>query len=512
MAQPPFKADAIQIEPGTTGTRSISRDSATNGLKFIDPVFTSGLSLAQLAGIQSITGVCTVGTGGGATYTSIQDAIDAIPSTSSSLLPNVVLVFPGVYTESITLNKDGVSIIGMGDVTLTNDSAPTVTVEQSGTLIPKNVTLSNLTIVNTGGQPCVYLNGQNTYAHGTITVETTLTAGDTITIGGVTLTGVAGTRTSGSNNFNASLGTVNALAAEIQAALADTSNAFAASISSSVDGADITVRALLAGSDGNDITMASSTTPPGGITLSGANLTGGGGQDSEVGLNGIRLQNVHLQADGVSLATHTVNSVYVTGGTWAGSDIGAYAVFNQTAYVLLDQVQYLTALQFAYDSGLSSPIAGTADYIIHACPHVGGLLVNMLGLGSFGVQNSHAQDMIIGGDQFAIFENCSVGDVALADTVAVSLRNTYRGDASVEAGSPTLAESSYSGVVIFDGDTSKVVTFPVAQPDTNYSVYIDCPVLGSLPQVTSKSTTDMTIECGSAISADVAYTIIRQVV
>ena len=47
MPQPPFLVDQIQIEPGSVGTRLISRH-ATGELKFQDPLVT--LLLSQMAG------------------------------------------------------------------------------------------------------------------------------------------------------------------------------------------------------------------------------------------------------------------------------------------------------------------------------------------------------------------------------------------------------------------------------------------------------------------------------
>ena len=61
----------------------------------------------------------------------------------------------------------------------------------------------------------------------TVTVGTApLTAGDTLTIGGVVLTAVSGARTPGSDDFDGSLGTPALVAAEIVAALIDGANSF----------------------------------------------------------------------------------------------------------------------------------------------------------------------------------------------------------------------------------------------------------------------------------------------
>ena len=108
MAQPPFKTDVLQIEPAATGTRTISRDPTIGELRFVDPSFPAGVVLADLVGIQTITNTSVVGTGGGAQFTTIQNAIDALPDDGSSTNPYVILLFPGTYNEKLTISKDGV--------------------------------------------------------------------------------------------------------------------------------------------------------------------------------------------------------------------------------------------------------------------------------------------------------------------------------------------------------------------------------------------------------------------
>ena len=509
MAQPPFKSDAIQIEPGTTGTRTISRDATTNGLKFIDPVFTSGLSLSDLAGLQTVTGVYIVGKGGGATYTSIQDAVDAVPDTSSSLLPNSILIMPGVYTEDIVLTKDGVSLIGMGGVRIINATATeTITIQQATTLIPKHSLLQNLTVVNADGHACVYVNGQNTYASGTITVNNTLAAGDTVTIGGVTLTGIAGTRTSGSNNFNASLGTVNALAAEIQAALADPANAFAASISCAVDGDTVTVTALLAGALGNTITLDASTTPAGRISVSGANLTSGGGLNSEVASEGVYINSCILDGDSVAFMANTVNKVYVYGGSW-GQTGAANAALAQVGLFHAEGLSSMVSTEISYDTDQDQPIDGGASYWFSNIPDLSEVPAYFNGLGDLTMQSCNVGSVSLDGNQYAYIQNTYIGNLGLAGTTVTSLRNCTRGGVST-SGTPALAENQVSGTVVFSAEASKTVTFDVAQPDPNYFAYIDCPVLGIIPQVTDKTANGITIDCGVPLSASVGYTIIRQ--
>ncbi|NBR01100.1 MAG: hypothetical protein EBT97_11745, partial [Actinobacteria bacterium] len=292
MAQPPFKTDVLQIEPAAAGTRTISRDAAAGELRFVDPSFPSGVVLADLVGIQTIENTTVVGVGGGAQFTTIQDAIDALPTTGSASNPQVILLFPGTYTEKLTIEKDGVVLVGQGEVRIVNsDADPTIHVVQGDTTnIPRFVRLANLTVVaEDDGSTCVFVDGSNTFATGSLTVVSApLAAGDTVTIGGVTLTGVAGGRTSGANNFNCTLGTTTALAAEITAAINDTANGLAAAtVTAVLDGSDVDLTAVVPGATGNLITLSTNTVPPGGVTVSGATLTGGGGLNSEVGLDGV---------------------------------------------------------------------------------------------------------------------------------------------------------------------------------------------------------------------------------
>lgn len=98
-------------------------------------------------------------------------------------------------------------------------------------------------------------------------------AGTTITIGGTTLTAVAGARTPGANDFNGSLGTADLIAADIANAINDAANTFQSVVTASVAGATTTLTAVPEGTDGNGIVL--STSDPGSILLSGADLTGG---------------------------------------------------------------------------------------------------------------------------------------------------------------------------------------------------------------------------------------------
>jgi hypothetical protein len=161
MTQASFRADSIQVEPGAVGTRLISRSTAGD-LLFTDPSNPSGIALTSLAGLRSITSVLMVGQSGpGAQYTTIQDALDAVLSTSSLTSPTLILVAPGVYQEDLIIEKDGVWLVGLGGVILTPATATaTITVRQSVTSTPKWLRLQNLRILNANaGEECLLLQG-----------------------------------------------------------------------------------------------------------------------------------------------------------------------------------------------------------------------------------------------------------------------------------------------------------------------------------------------------------------
>jgi len=169
MAQPPFLVDQIQIEPGSPGDRFISR-AADGSLQFTDSLVTSPVTLSQISGSGTIAGVRVVGSSGaGAQYTSIQDAIDSIPATSSLSEPYVILIHPGVYTEDVSLYRDGVVLQALGPVTLESalESTPdavgndhTLTLETASGSTPQWVWIRGMRITNAHqGKACVFLSG-----------------------------------------------------------------------------------------------------------------------------------------------------------------------------------------------------------------------------------------------------------------------------------------------------------------------------------------------------------------
>jgi len=153
MAQDPLFVDQVRIEPGTSGTRLIRK--ATDGsLEFVDPSAT--LTLKQLAGLRNIGGILVVGkSGAGAAYSSIQSALDAIPVGASATSPYYVIIGPGVYNETLSLVRDGVTLIGYGAVLEAEElvvdgpaADHTLSIYADLGSVPKKVTFINLEVNN----------------------------------------------------------------------------------------------------------------------------------------------------------------------------------------------------------------------------------------------------------------------------------------------------------------------------------------------------------------------------
>ena len=96
MAQPNIQADGVRIEPGSGQTLTITRDSTTGSLRFVDAVITGGINLKDMAGLSTIAGVLIVGkSGSGAGYTTVQSAITAVPGTPALPTPTWCWSCPG---------------------------------------------------------------------------------------------------------------------------------------------------------------------------------------------------------------------------------------------------------------------------------------------------------------------------------------------------------------------------------------------------------------------------------
>lgn len=517
MAQPPFLVDILQVEPGSGQTLTVSRNAADGALKFADAVIPAGITLSALAGIRNVTGVYVVGRGGdGAPYTSIQDALDAVPTSSDSTSPSLVLVLPGVYEENLSVQKDGVFLTGFGATVKNGAAGHTVEISASQDVTPKTVVFSGLTIQNDEpGYACVKVAGADAFATGTVTVNTApLATGDLVTIGGINLVGTAGVRTSGSDNFSVSGGTVDAIAAEIAAAINDPANSFLATVGATSVLGVVEVTAIVAGSGGNAITLAVSTTPAGGLTPSGANLTGGSAAGNEVGLEQIRLDGCTLVADAVGgnyqVWSDTANVVRVQGGSFAGSAAASVSQASNTAEFTVSGVFAAGGFSLSYDTGDDQPATLSCAYGLSNLPHAGDVIVNLVGLGGVAITGcGDCGNLTVGGDQSVLVTQSGFDTVTLSDTIAVTMRGGCSRGALVNAGgTPTFAETLATGSLDFAASDTETVTFTVNQPDDDYKVLLDIPgvLYGG---VTARTDSDFTVELSGVFTGTVGYTVVR---
>jgi len=514
MPQSPLLTDQVQVEPGTTtfGTRLIDRDTADGGLRFSDPNVTA--SLKDLVGLRNVTGVFLVGrAGGGAEYTSIQDALDAVPSSSSSSAPSLIWIQPGVYQENLTLQKDGVVMASPGGVTLQNSGASdTLEISAAISTTPQKVELRNLRIENDqDAQACIRVIGADTFATGTATVTAApLSVGDTLTLSGNVLTGVLSTRTSGADDFSVSGGTPDAVAAEIAAAINDVANSFAATVEATVAGAIITLTAVTAGSGGNAITLATSTAD---ITLSGGTLTGGGAAGSNVLVEGLLGEGLELVATGntgYQVRADTSNEMTFRGGSWRGSSSTSEANITNCAVFRLANIEWVNNLQLSYDDGNDQPATATSTYEVLGVLRAGDSTVNLNNVGSYAVKNCpEAGDVTQGGTQVLSAVRSSLGDLTLSDTVAAVLEQCTRGAATDGGGTPTLRESTLRATLAFAASTNESYVFDIPKPSADYAVLLESPVTTATLGVGSKAGSGFDVDASGAITATVGVYIIE---
>jgi hypothetical protein len=517
MPQPPYLVDVLQIEPGSGDTLTIDRDPADGAMRFIDAVLTSGVLLPELVGLRNVDGVFVVGRAGdGAPYTTIQAALDEVPLTSNASAPSLILLLPGEYTENITILRDGVYIASLGGVRIVNSGAnDTVTIAASIASTPLSTLLRGIEIENvTTGQACVRIVGADQFASGTVTVNTApLAVGDVVTINGVPLTGVTGTRTSGANDFSVAGGTTDALAGEIAAALNDVANSFSTLVEASVVGSVITLTAVTAGSGGNSITLTVTTVPVGGLAVSGATLTGGGAAGTVLGSGGIVIEDCTLKASAVGtfqIRADTSNYIDVRGGTFRGSASTSETNIANCARFTLSGVDWVNDLNLTYNTGTDQPSDTSSAYEVTSCGRINDSLVSLTGAGSL-VYGSCPQmgALTMGGDRTLDVRHSTLGALTLSDTVAATLRSSARASVALGGGTPTLAESKSLGSQVFTASVLETVTFTIPQPDTSYTVLLESPTTTETLAVTTKTAASFDIAASAAVTGTVGFTVVR---
>ena len=522
MPQPPFLIDQLQIEPGSGDTLTIDRDSTDGALKFVDAVITGGALLPNLVDIRNITGVYTVGRAGdGAMYTTIQSALDAIPAaTSSATSPSLVLVFPGVYQEDITITKDGVYMVGLGRVRIVNNTAThTITAKASVDSTPQNLLLQGLEVECTeNARACVYGLGADTFSTGTVTVTASpLNAGDTITVGGVVLTGVSGTRTSGSNDFSVNGTTSDAIAAEIAEALNDSANAFTDVVTATSALNVVNLTAVTAGSSGDAITLAVSVAVAGQLVPSGANLAGGSSAGNSVFNGALNIKDCHLMASGVGsyqVLSETTNHIYIDGGTFRGSSSTSVLQASNNAIFKVRNVDWVNDVQFAYNTANDQPVdAATGDFELRSCNRIADTICNLVGLGSFAISDCPEMGALSqDGDQTLNLVDCVVtGATTLGTSTAAVFTNCRRTTVAVSGGTPTLAESRFVDSAVLAVSGVQAITFDVPQPDASYMVAVEQSAPGQVWGAVNKLATgfELTELFGAVHSGTIYYTVMR---
>ena len=340
-----------------------------------------------------------------------------------------------------------------------------------------------------------------------------MATGDTITINGVVLTGTAGARTSGSDDFSVSGGTTDAIAAEIVAAVNDSANSFSSIVTADSALNVVTFTAVTAGSGGNSITLATTTIPGGNIVMSGATLTGGSAAGSLVGDGVITIEDCELVASGAAcyqIRAETVGHIRVRGGTWRGSDNASLSTASNCALFSVAGVEWANDIQVAYDTTEDRPNDTTSEYEIQSVGRVRAVLSNLSGAGSFAVKNcpqltSLSQD----GDQTLAAYSSSLGALTLNGTTAATLQRSTRTTITLAGGTPTLAEPQSRGSETFAASVSQSIAFTVNQPDTNYTVLLESPSTGSVLAVTNKAVSGFDIESAPALTGDVTYSVVR---
>lgn len=155
MPQPPLPLDAVQFGPLSGFVVRITR---SGGNLVLEDDEAGSLNLSQLAGLRSAEGVLIVGRGGaGAQYETVQAAVDAVPGTSSPANPHLILILPGVYEESVAVQKDGVTFKALGSVTLRAPAGlPALEVSASVSVTPETLTFEGIVFEQgDGGLACV---------------------------------------------------------------------------------------------------------------------------------------------------------------------------------------------------------------------------------------------------------------------------------------------------------------------------------------------------------------------
>lgn len=530
--QPPFLSDALQVEnaDAPVGPRLIEASLLDGSLRFTDPRVPAGLNLAQFAGLQqaqntiivSQTGIAASKDADGDPITTIQGGLDAVPTSADVNSPWLVLLAPGIYNESVLFLRDGVVLMGLGNVTIRQLGAfSTIRLRAGPASVPRRVRLQNLRIENSlASEACIDI-GSSTFATGTISIASVPNIGDIVTVNGVPLTAIANGAVPAPGEFELGL-TEAATATNLTEAINDAVNGLNATLVATVVGTVTTIRALQPGVAGNAITLVSSV--PLVIVLSGATLTGGTASSpgSTVGSNLIEIIDCDLVASGLNgfqVRAAAINNVSIRGGDWRESATGTFVDVRDCAFLSLVDQPYLKRLELHYDNtNPDLPVLATSQYIVQRVDTALPMNASLVGVGTLTISDAtiNAPVAFTGNAAGRTWSStrCRYGTVGVGGAAAVTMSNCTRGTLT-GAGTGTFAETFTQGSIPFVAAAAQSFTFAEPQPDTSYVVLLEPGVnpaaLTAIPYVSAKTTTSFTVTFGAAQTTTVNFTVKRAI-
>jgi len=552
MAQPPYRVDALEIVGDSgVGSRLIESHDTDGTLLFTDSKVTD-LALYALTGIQQVGGVIVLGKSGsgrtkdanGDEIDTFQKAFDAVPSSSSPSSPWVILAMPGVYIEDTLMEKNGVEVVGLGNVVLRNATAGahTLTFVEGPFSVPEKVQFRHIRIENTSATEACVRMFSGLFATGTTTVATVPFVGDTLSIAGTTLTAIANGGTPVAGEFE--LGTDTATTAtNIATAINDPLNLLTTTVQAFASASVVTIKAFTPGLAGNTITLATSV--PIVLVLSAATLAGG--VDSVAGstLAGDRISFVDCDlvptgATGFHLLAESVGRIYLSGGNSDGASSSATIRVRECVHFEASDVDNLSLFDLRYDTVAGGPIpsVATSSYTLTECEatgalaaafdggvgsltltggtYAGGVAVTTTGGESFVCTGGTAMgSLTLGGAGPASLNHvASPGALSVLDTVAAVSRQSDWGSVA-GAGTATLDIDVFQMSVAFVAAVAAPVVFPVPMPDTAYHVYLDsglgaAAAITDVPGTSARTVAGLSVDFGAAQTTTVGVTVRRK--
>jgi len=304
----PIPGDTVTVA-GITLTASGSQTPA--GLDFDEGTRASGT--ATLSGVLYGDTITIAGVTLTASNTLTPGGLDFNVGQAASGSIKCVGIQPG---DTVTLNGTALTAAGAqipGAYNFNEGVQATGTITTSAVLTGDQVAIGGITLTAAGAQTPGGLNfNEGTKATGSFTVTTFPTTAS-LTIGVNVLAPAGGPRTPGGDDYDNTLGSAAAIAADINAALNDPLNSFAGTTTSSVVGTTVNLTAVVPGAVGNAIVTSSTD---GTITAAAATLLGGVGDDNTVAASIAAAINDALNGlNGTASATALLNVVTVTAVT-----------------------------------------------------------------------------------------------------------------------------------------------------------------------------------------------------